>query len=132
MGECLVPPLQSRLPTYPVILREAQRSQRIYRTWLRFSVKSVPRSLHALRSVGMTGALGFPVTACYESPQCSARTCPRSRMCTISRGQKNPRQMILPGILHEIQLEGKSKMSVKDFMNGAGKNYIGMKFEKTM
>ena len=34
--------------------------------------------------------------------------------------------------LHEIQLEGKSKMSVKDFMNGAGKNYIGMKFEKSM
>ena len=34
--------------------------------------------------------------------------------------------------LHEIQMEGKSKMSVKDFMNGAGKNYIGMQFEKSM
>ncbi|MBR3840257.1 MAG: methionyl-tRNA formyltransferase [Erysipelotrichales bacterium] len=34
--------------------------------------------------------------------------------------------------LHEIQMEGKSRMSAKDFMNGAGKNYIGMKFEKSM
>lgn len=30
--------------------------------------------------------------------------------------------------LHEIQMEGKSRMSVKDFMNGAGKKYLGMKF----
>ncbi len=34
--------------------------------------------------------------------------------------------------LSEVQLEGKSKMPIKDFMNGAGKNYIGKKFADKM
>ena len=32
-------------------------------------------------------------------------------------------------IVDEIQVEGKNKMSAKDFYNGAGKNYIGKEFE---
>lgn len=32
-------------------------------------------------------------------------------------------------IVDEIQVEGKNKMSAKDFFNGAGKNYIGKEFE---
>lgn len=34
--------------------------------------------------------------------------------------------------INEMQLEGKSKMSAKDFFNGAGKGLIGEKFESTM
>ena len=34
--------------------------------------------------------------------------------------------------ISEMQLEGKSKMSAKDFFNGAGKGLVGEKFESTM
>lgn len=34
--------------------------------------------------------------------------------------------------IHELQMEGKSRMNAKDFMNGAGKALIGMKFEENM